>query len=71
MLRTSLQTTFSYNGQQCLFLHFPIMDSNVYFYIFSPFCPIFASMYNILFSSMGDFQKNEDFSFSENNLNIK
>ena len=31
----------------------------------------FSQIYPITETEMGDFQKNEDFSFSENNLNIK
>jgi hypothetical protein len=32
---------------------------------------LMATETNRYYSQMGDFQKNEDFSFSENNLNIK
>jgi hypothetical protein len=33
--------------------------------------PKIRSIYTLVLSTLGDFPKNEDFSFSENNLNIK
>ena len=35
------------------------------------FCEVYYFINSIYNLDLGDFQKNEDFSFSENNLNIK